>query len=344
MRGIRSLVVALYGSWQPERLFVYMAASELKAFVDEAGTHDGSAHTVMAGWVGYADRWAVFEDRWRELLLRNGLSHIHAIDLKAGRGQFKDKTRWPEWRRRNVAELYAKLAMDHALFSLSVVLPNADYATHYIGADKKLRKHRAPIDSKYGVCLRVFMSALAEMVRRYAGDDAQVTIVLEAGHANGGAAQQILADMYDVIPDHARFISPNVVYALKQKSPGVQAADMLAYPAFVLEREGAADVSDMPEFPENLPTQELANVRIPITVETLRDVKEGQIAMAGFRRRLGRYWIQVDGFPVGWTPEPLRSVGGFVLTPPRVAQPYAPSASAGPENPEPDHYVRLESV
>jgi hypothetical protein len=175
---IRSLVVALYGRWQPERLFVYMAAAELTAFVDEAGTHDGSAYTVMAGWVGYADRWAVFEERWRELLSRNGLSHLHAIDLKAGRGQFADKTRWPEWQRRNLGGLFAKLSMEPALFSLSIVLPNTDYAAHYIGADKKLRKHRAPIDSKYGVCLRVFMFALSTMVRRYAGDDAQVTSYL----------------------------------------------------------------------------------------------------------------------------------------------------------------------
>jgi hypothetical protein len=321
-----------------------VAIVELKAFIDEAGTHGGSAYTVMAGWVGHAERWVEFEAKWRELLTRNGLTHIHALDLRQGRGQFKDKSRWPKWRRNNLAEVFGTLAPQYALFSLSVLLRNSDYDQHYIGADRKLRKRRAQIDSKYGVCLRVFMSALAKMVRRYSGEDAQVTLVLEAGHANGGAAQQILADMYDIVPDHARFISPSVVYVQKRRSPSVQAADVLAYPVYVLERDGQADVSDIPGFPDNLPLAEVTSFRIPITVETLNDVKTGQLAMAEHRRHLGRYWSQLDGFPVGWTAQPLRSVDCFVLTPPPPSRQSQQGGEQRPETPEPAHYVHLESV
>ena len=74
--------------------FPLMTTIELKAFVDESGTH-GSGLTVIAGWLGYADRWTEFELKWNSILIRHGLRYIHAIDLKQGKKAFKDKVRWP---------------------------------------------------------------------------------------------------------------------------------------------------------------------------------------------------------------------------------------------------------
>lgn len=117
---------------------------------------------------------------WKSLLLRNGLTYIHAVDLKQGKKQFKDKIRWPERRRLALAQEAGQLALDHSMFSHTVLLKNSDYDIHYIGGDRKLRKHRAPIDSKYGVCVRVFLSQLTEFVRRYGEEDTQVTVILRA--------------------------------------------------------------------------------------------------------------------------------------------------------------------
>jgi hypothetical protein len=101
--GIRSLTVALYGSGQPHRRFALMTTIELKAFVDESGTH-GSGLTAMSGWLGYADRWAGFEAKWRSILAVHGLRYIHAIDLKQGKKAFKDKIKWPFPRRLELAK------------------------------------------------------------------------------------------------------------------------------------------------------------------------------------------------------------------------------------------------
>jgi hypothetical protein len=133
-----------------------MTAVELTAYADEAGTHGDSMYTVMAGWVGRAERWAEFEPKWRSLLLLNGLTYIHAVDLKHGKKQFKDKIRWPEHRRLALAQQAGQLVFDHSMFSHTVLLKNRDYDIHYIEGDRELRRHRAPIDSKYGVCARVF--------------------------------------------------------------------------------------------------------------------------------------------------------------------------------------------
>jgi hypothetical protein len=144
------------------------------------------------------------------------------------------------------------------------------------------------------------MSLLADLVERYGGSESQVSLVLEAGHANSGAAQRILIDMYDVAGDRARFIAPVIGYAIKNLSPGVQAADLLAYPLFVAERENMAEIANLElGFPDTLPHDLITNFRVPVSVEILRDIKAGQIAMGGIRRRLGRHWAHLDGFPEG---------------------------------------------
>jgi hypothetical protein len=104
-----------------------MAFVELVAYADESGTHAGSGLTVMAGWVAYAERWHELEQKWRTMLVRNGLPFIHAIDLKQGKGQFKDKRKWPEPRRTALGGEASQLVVDHALFSLSVILRDRDY-------------------------------------------------------------------------------------------------------------------------------------------------------------------------------------------------------------------------
>jgi hypothetical protein len=321
-----------------------MAAVKLVASIDESGTHDGSVYTVMAGWVGRADQWEQFETKWRALLARSGLTHIHSVDLRHGKGQFKDKNRWPPPRRIALAQEAQQLALDHSLFSLSVLLKNADYDAHYIGADKNLRKNRAAIDSKYGVCARIFMSVITALIERYAGEDGQATLVLESGHKSGRAPDQILVGMYEVAPDRAKFLNPAINYALKQLCPGVQAADLLAYPVYVAERDGTADVGEIPGFPDSVPIDEVTSYRVPITEVTLGEVKTGQIAIADFRRQFGPHWLELDGFPVGWAVQSLRSIEGFVLCPPRSSGSPQPSVEPDPESSEPDHYVHLESV
>ena len=329
------------GWCDPNRLFVPVTTIELKAFVDESGTH-GSGLTVMAGWLGYAKRWAEFEPKWKSILIRHGLPYIHAIDLKQRKKAFKDKLKWPFPRRLALAKELGQLTEDHTLCSLSVILGSSDYDAAYIGGDKDLRKHRSAIDSKYGVCARVYLSMLAELAERYAGLDAQVTVIFEAGAKGQNAIQTIFDDMYDVAPDRARFINPTIGFALKDQSPGVQAADCLAYPVYVQERAGTVDVGDLGgRFPENLPRAGMMHLRAPITVKTLSDLKEGQIGMSGLRRRHGRYWVQLDGFPTDWTLQSLE-VGGSVLIPPRSAQQPQLEVSSPPETDGPIGFVHLE--
>lgn len=156
----------------------------MTAYLDESGTHDGSPLTVMAGWVGYADRWREFDRRWNALLrrplpYRGSITHIHGKHLRQGSKQFRG---WPVEDRRQLAKSASEMAQEHSIFSISVLLNKSDYERIYIGTDRALRRHRAAIDSTYGVCFRVFLSLVT-----------RIPVVMEAGHSNGGAAEEIFA-------------------------------------------------------------------------------------------------------------------------------------------------------
>ena len=105
-------------------------------------------------------------------------------------------------------------------------------------------------------------------------------IALEAGHSNGGAAEEIFAGMEKIAPDLARYVS-GITYVRKKESPGIQAADLLAYPVFVTERDGTAEYSNLElTIDAPLPRDRIVNYRVPIRPETLADIKFGQIAIA----------------------------------------------------------------
>jgi hypothetical protein len=253
----------------------------MTAYLDESGTHDGSRLTVMAGWIGYADRWREFDRRWNALLQRpfphrGPITHIHSKDLRQGSKQFRG---WSVEDRRQLAMIASGLAQEHSIFSISVLLNNSDYERIYIGTDRTLRKHRAAIDSKYGVCFRVFLSLVTRILDRHEPNET-VHFVIEAGHANGGAAEVIFAGMEKIAPDLARYVS-GITYVRKKASPGIQAADLLAYPVFVTERDGTAEYSDIDlTIDAPLPRDRIVNYSVPIRPETLEDIKIGQIAIA----------------------------------------------------------------
>src|ERR1044071_3261091 len=95
----------------------------LTAYIDESGTHGGSAYTVMTGLVGYAEEWAKFEDKWRELTELVHVPYIHGKELRpiseVGYGAFKNQNFWPKKRRILLAATAVNLAKEHFLFGMT---------------------------------------------------------------------------------------------------------------------------------------------------------------------------------------------------------------------------------
>ena len=216
---------------------------QLTAYLDEAGTHDGTRLTVMAGWVADAGRWNNFEAQWTGLLQRNGISHVHGTDLYSGKGPFKG---WPRARRAALAAEIAELCTRATLFGLVAILDNAQYDRLYIGDNAEMRKKRSALDSKYGVCFRVVISLIPRLIERAnLSNGSALAVVIESGHQNVGAAPEIFRAFNELADEPIRSLLKSVTVAGKRNSAGLQAADMLAYPAWRGETDNTLIYQDV---------------------------------------------------------------------------------------------------
>ncbi len=287
----------------------------LTAYIDESGTHDGSRYTLMSAVISDADRWRAFEQEWRRLLEqplpgKGPITHVHGKDLKGRSKQFKG---WTPPETAIFADKVSALLDGCCRFTVTAVLQNADYDAHYM-PDKQARRQRTAVDSKYGVCFRILLSNLAALMQMHY-PDSTILLVIEAGHSNGGAAETIYAQMAQIAPEMAAFIT-GITYVEKKKSPGVQGADLCVYPYYVLLSEGRELRQTQGRPADPLKKDKSTDFMYPITEETLKDLKKGQYLTSMYRKRYGKHWRQLDRFPEGWTAERLKSVEGFVLMPP----------------------------
>src|SRR5438105_13914422 len=74
----------------------------LRAYFDESGRSDDlkCRYMGMGGLVATAEGWERFEPAWQAVLTEYGLPYFHMVDYVQYRGAFKEKSEWPEARRR----------------------------------------------------------------------------------------------------------------------------------------------------------------------------------------------------------------------------------------------------
>jgi hypothetical protein len=281
---IERLCLGIHHRKEPGRLFLMLGA-----YVDESGTHGGSPLTIMAGWIASVDQWAALERRWAGVLALYGVRYVHAKELRHREGPYRG---WSDQKAVSFSRDLLVALEAHSQYSLTVILDNREYESHYRAPDKAERKRRGSVDSKYGVCFRVFLSLVTQMIAKYMPGES-VTVTLEAGHKNGGAAETIFAEFKQYAPELAALVTA-VAYVDKKEAAGVQAADLLAYPAYFLEQHKQAewqpfDWNDMPTMTEG----KIHNFRAPLSTETLEDIRAGQISMARHRAWMRRVEQQV---------------------------------------------------
>lgn len=262
----------------------------LGAYIDESGTHDGLPLTVMSGWIAPVEQWSALERCWKVLMEIHGVRYVHAKELKHRQGPFKG---WSDKRAVAFAEQLLMALERYSHYSLSIIFNNHEYDSHYRAPHKAERRRRGSVDSKYGVCFRVFLSLVTQLITKYMPGEA-LTITLESGHKNAGAAEAIFAEFKQYAPELAGIV-PTVAYVDKKEAAGVQAADLLAYSAYFLEKykKAAWLPIDLPNMPTLTPGK-LHSFRAPLSTETLEDIRAGQIAMVKHRAWMKHVERQID--------------------------------------------------
>jgi hypothetical protein len=82
----------------------------------------------MGGYVARLGQWQHFDTKWRRLLKRNGVSHIHIIDVLNGRNEFRG---WTQDRALQLWQDAEKITSKHTLFGFATLVSDKDYLEIY---------------------------------------------------------------------------------------------------------------------------------------------------------------------------------------------------------------------
>jgi hypothetical protein len=180
---IEELCIALEHEWKPSGLFVIFTG-----YFDEADTHGPSPTVIMAGFLGHAYQWRIFEKKLGRIQRRDNFRIFHGKDFKAHAGEFVG---WDDDKDIRLLNDLTDLVKDELTEGLTVALERARYENEYRAEPFPKKMHR---DSQYGVCFRACMSHLLDLMSARGNRD-RLHIVIERGHPNVFDCERIFNDL-----------------------------------------------------------------------------------------------------------------------------------------------------
>ena len=200
--------------------------STAHAFFDESGTHQGAPVLCVAGYLIEESRLAEFDIRWREVLAQKGLSHFHMVDCAHGSGEF------------SVLEKPARVEVQTQLIEII-----RDTTARGVGAMvvasvyDELMPFHPKMGSAYNYCIWHCLEGVRLWIEERASS-IEVQYRFEQGHASDGEADRIMRFAFSNLEGRAPFGYSSHAFVEKRTTPGVQAADLLAWQMYTDWRHG----------------------------------------------------------------------------------------------------------
>ena len=250
-------------------------------YVDDSGTHDAAERTVAGAVFGRVEAWKELEHRWREMLQEYpGVRFLHSEPLVRKKRAFRG---WSNERVGGLVERTARIIKETELFGVAGILYNLDYDVHYV-SEPKPKKFQ--LSSKFGVCVWACLDDALPLLHRFS--TTRLDLVVEQGTASGVITELVGWLKKYGKPEHVAILG-DVRVGAKEDYPGLQVADLLAYPVFKAEQTAAptmaADRADDAKIIGDVRGRVL---RTSLTGARLKARKDKLIEMERARRDLGR--------------------------------------------------------
>ena len=123
----------------------------LIVYIDESGTHGDAGLMILGGVVGTLSQWHRFDELWRRRLRNQSLTHFHGKDVLHRSGELRG---WSQERRDIFVDRCSDITLKNTKIGFSVMLEDAEYRQHYLGATPLKGQKRPRRDSRYGLCFR----------------------------------------------------------------------------------------------------------------------------------------------------------------------------------------------
>ena len=118
--SVETMALAVFPHLIPEPRFIIV----IEAYLDDSGTHDGSAVIVVAGFLGSVDEWLKIVPEWQKRLKLDGLHRFRMTDCVAGRAPFDGLS---EPRRNLLIDDLCSLIGARDLLGISAAMLRADW-------------------------------------------------------------------------------------------------------------------------------------------------------------------------------------------------------------------------
>lgn len=195
-------------------------AAIIQSFFDESYGDDNPYPFCVAGYVFTKLKLAAFERDWRSMLRKWELPYFHMVDCAHGNPPFDKLGRDGCI---NAAKDAISIIQKYAALGVGITLDPDKFEKDW--------QHKEIIKSAYECC--VWMSVVA--IKKWADEvrpSARFSYIFEQGYVNNGRALQAMVALFSDPELKAKYRSPGFGFVEKADSPGVQAADLLAWQLF----------------------------------------------------------------------------------------------------------------
>ena len=172
----------------------------------------------IAGYVGRASQWRIFNRKWRKLLCENDLLFFRMADFVARVGPYEG---WSDPKRLAVMKRIVALGSDGSRLRVAATLLPDDY-------DRLPDEDRARIPDQYGLCLTACVGRIAAIFRAQ-GIKEPVDYVFESGDDGQGTVKARLEEIFRSRASRTKYAFGSLNFAGKTDFPALQLADILAY-------------------------------------------------------------------------------------------------------------------
>ena len=190
------------------------------AFFDESGSHADSEVLCVAGYAFEKREARLLAREWATVLRQYKLPYFHMVDCAHGNGKFAHLTK-PQ--RIKVATSLIGIVKRRAAHGFSVSVDLAAY--------REVMPSWGPTRSPYAFCARCVIDEIGRWFFK-TGFRGKSVYFFEAGHESRSEAEKVVGTVLTNPLSKLRNIHYGYVahsFILKQESPAVQAADLLAW-------------------------------------------------------------------------------------------------------------------
>jgi hypothetical protein len=221
---IRDLCIALEHRWKPEELFLLFTA-----YFDEADTHGDAPPMVMAGFLGHAGQWKIFDRRIKIIQKEEDFDIFHGKEVHS----------WYQNKAMPVVNALTYLVKKELTEGLCIKL---EYERYINGYRKSPTPKGISLDSQYGVCFRFLLRSIVNLLHE-TGRKHKLHVVVERGDRHALNTERIFHETKQTLKARGIELLGEWTLAAKEEAPPLMVADFLAHTYALMLRPGGIGIA-----------------------------------------------------------------------------------------------------